>query len=434
VADKPVADALHKRLIAEELKRLARTRWLDRLTSLWAPISIFGIAFSIYLIIVEFSVCAYPPLQPWLQGFGLIMLAYYFGLVAMRVVARPFINARSERNATEELLAEVEALATKNAAALGAKKIDELADRMAGVAKALGTRDPRELKETTAQLSEAADKHLKKFKRGSPADFASGFVKALLVALLIRSVLVEPFKIPSGSMIPTLEIGDQIFVNKFIYGVRVPFLDAVPFVIVREPKRGDVIVFYNRLVGKDFIKRVIAVPGDTVEMHGSKVIVNGQELPAQLENANYLHWEQYTPVDRPIADSLKMWFVNDWQQTSAVLSRETIGTQQHYILQASMPRESQFSVTVPAKSVFVMGDNRDNSEDSRFGLGCSSAGTCPGPNPLFVPYDDIKGKATVIWLSLSHAGLFDSIFGGTGIRGDRFFRSVSMCGNEPVRR
>src|SRR5439155_16071265 len=138
------------------------------------------------------------------------------------------------------------------------------------------------------------------------------------VALLIRSVLVEPFKIPSGSMIPTLEIGDQIFVNKFIYGVRVPFLDSVPFVIVREPRRGDVIVFYNRLVGKDFIKRIIATPGDKLVAHGAKIFVNGEELQAQVENDSYQHWGQYL-CERGFLGLLPLRWNEDWREAMSWL-------------------------------------------------------------------------------------------------------------------
>ncbi|MBK7863282.1 MAG: signal peptidase I [Archangiaceae bacterium] len=289
-----VADAVKAKLQPADLQALRKTRWLDRLTSLWAPISIFGIAFSIYLVIVEFSVCSYPGLQPWLQGFGLIMLAYYLGLVGLRAVAKGFMVDRKRRAAAEELIAEVEALAAKNAQALAGKPTEELAERLVALARALGLRTgPEAPDQGQRALSESADKHLKKFKRGSAGDFAGGFVKALLVALLIRSVLVEPFKIPSGSMIPTLEIGDQIFVNKFIYGVRMPFLNFVPFQIVRAPRRGDVIVFNNRLGlrGKDFIKRIISVPGDHLEVHGATVKVNGEALPTTVENPDYPTWE-----------------------------------------------------------------------------------------------------------------------------------------------
>jgi signal peptidase I len=422
-----VSDAVKAKLQPQDLKQLSKTRWLDRLTSLWAPISIFGLVFTVYLVIVEFSVCAYPWLQPWLQGFGLLMLAYYFMLVAARVVARSFVVERKRRSAAEELIAEVEQLALKNAAAISGKATEELAERLAALVRALGERDAAKVKDTTDLLSESADKHLKKFKRGTAGDFAGGFVKALLVALLIRSVLVEPFKIPSGSMIPTLEIGDQIFVNKFIYGVRVPFLNRVPFVLVREPRRGDVIVFDNQLVGKDFIKRIIGVPGDHIEVHGASVKVNGEELPTALENPDYQTWEMPN-CDRGFIECIPTWFQDDWRPVRVALSRETLGERQHYILNRAFPNDSNVEITVPPRSVFVMGDNRDNSEDSRFGLG---GGRDLGVQ--YVPYDNIKGKATVIWLSLSHAGLFSSIFGGTGIRGDRFFRSVTLCGDEPRR-
>jgi signal peptidase I len=229
-------------------------------------------------------------------------------------------------------------------------------------------------------------------------------------------------------MIPTLEIGDQIFVNKFIYGVRVPFMNKVPFKIVREPQKGDVIVFDNRLVGKDFIKRIVATPGDRIEVHRSAVKVNGVELTLAVENPDYESWEMHS-CEKGFVDCIPTWFQDDWYPVRSTLSRETIGDRPHYVLNREWsPNYAEIDIVVPPRSVFVMGDNRDNSEDSRFGLG--------GGKPLgvqFVPYDDIKGKATVIWLSLGHQGRFSSLFGGTGIRGDRFFRSVTMCGNEPRR-
>ena len=434
MASRALADAVKTKLEPQDVAALKKTRWIDRLTSLWAPISIFGIAFAIYLVIVEFSVCAYPALQPVLQGFGLLMLAYYFALVGMRLLARPFMAARKARHTAEELISDVEDVASKNAASLGPKIVDDIAERLVGAVRALGTRDPKAVKDAVQALAETSDKHLKKFRRGGAGDFAGGFVKALLVALLIRSVLVEPFKIPSGSMIPTLEIGDQIFVNKFIYGVRVPFLNKVPFVLVREPQRGDVVVFDNRLVGKDFIKRIVAVPGDHLEIHGTQVRVNGADYPVELENPDYENWNMPN-CDVGFVACIPTWFRNDWYSERQRLARETTDGTPHYILNRFAAHNTEIDLTVPPRSVFVMGDNRDNSSDSRFGLGCAEAGTCPpgGAGPQFVPFDDIKGKATVIWLSLSHEGLFSSIFGGTGIRGDRFFRSVTMCGDEAKR-
>ncbi len=420
-------EAVKAKLKPEDVAALKKTRWLDRLTSLWAPISIFGIAFAVYLVIVEFSVCAYPPLQPFLQGFGLLMLAYYFALVAMRGVARPFIAARKARNVTEEVITEVEQTAHKNGASLGQKAVEDLADRLVAAVRALGTRDAAAVKAATTALTESADKHFKKAKRGGARDFAGGFTTALMVALLIRTAVVEPFKIPSGSMIPTLEIGDQIFVNKFIYGVRIPFLNKVPFVLVREPKKGDVIVFDNRLVGKDFIKRIVAAPGDHVEVHGSTVKVNGVEVATAIENSDYQSWEMPN-CDIGFFACIPTWFRPDWYPVRSALSRETLDGRPHYILSRAFPNEAEIDTVVPPRSVFVMGDNRDNSEDSRFGLG---GGKHLGVQ--FVPFDDIKGKATVIWLSLSHDGLLSSIFGGTGVRGDRFFRSVTMCGDEAKR-
>jgi len=173
-------------------------------------------------------------------------------------------------------------------------------------------------------------------------EYAEALGVALLLALVIRTFVVQAFKIPSGSMLPTLQIGDHILVNKFIYGPRleVPLtqwsLGQLPG--LREPRAGDVVVFiYPKERDKDFIKRIVAVAGQTVEARGNTLLIDGK----QVEDA-HAHYEKRDHVD--------------------------FGP-----------------YTVPAGHVFVMGDNRDESYDSRFW----------GP----VPIQDIKGLAMVIYWS-----------------------------------
>lgn len=191
-------------------------------------------------------------------------------------------------------------------------------------------------------------------------EYAEALIWALALALFIRTFFVQAFKIPSGSMLPTLQIGDHLLVNKLLYGIRVPrwipFLDVqIPYGGTRlfdffVPERGDIIVFeYPRPdpgeAPKDFIKRVIGVPGDVIEVRKKQLFRNG--VPVPTEDEPYAVWD-----DRGVE---------------------------------ARPRDNFGPVTVPPGHVFVMGDNRDHSFDSRFWG--------------FVPYRDIKGKAFVIYWS-----------------------------------
>ena len=157
-------------------------------------------------------------------------------------------------------------------------------------------------------------------------EYAEAIIIAILIALFIRTFIVQAFKIPSGSMKPTLLIGDHILVNKFIYGVRIPFVRKA-LISIGEPKREDVIVFiYPEDRAKDFIKRVVGVGGDTIEIRNKKIFLNG--LPYQDNHGVY---------------------VDD------------------FILPGSIqPRDNFGPFTVPKGTVFAMGDNRDQSYDSRF--------------------------------------------------------------------
>lgn len=157
-------------------------------------------------------------------------------------------------------------------------------------------------------------------------EYAESIIVAVILALIIRTFLVQAFKIPSGSMEDTLAIGDHILVNKFIYGSKIPFTDK-RILKIRDPRRGDVIVFeYPEDPSKDFIKRVIGTPGDVIEEKDKKVYINGQPYV----NPHEVHKE------------------ND------LIPRE------------QNPRDNFGPVKVPEDSYFVMGDNRDRSYDSRF--------------------------------------------------------------------
>ena len=176
-------------------------------------------------------------------------------------------------------------------------------------------------------------------------EYAESIIIAVLLALVIRTYLVQAFKIPSGSMEDTLAIGDHLLVNKFIYGTKLPFSDK-RLLTLRDPRRGDVIVFeYPEDPSKDFIKRVIGTPGDVVEGKDKKVYVNGKPY----ENPHEVHKEK------------------------DIITKEM------------NPRDTFGPVKVPPNSYFMMGDNRDRSYDSRFWG--------------FVSRDKIKGLAFIKYWS-----------------------------------
>jgi len=192
-------------------------------------------------------------------------------------------------------------------------------------------------------------------------EYARSFFPVLFVVWALRSFLVEPFTIPSGSMLPTLQVGDYILVNKFSYGLRLPVL-GTEIVPVAKPQRGDIMVFkYPEQPRINFIKRVVGVPGDRVRVSEGHVWVNGKELPHEV-------------VSFPEGESWELYY------------RETAGMVKHLIRheagRESMSPEQEWEV--PADGYFMMGDNRDNSRDSRFWG--------------FVPDRYIVGKAFFIWM------------------------------------
>jgi signal peptidase I len=200
--------------------------------------------------------------------------------------------------------------------------------------------DPRSI-----SISEGRQVNSEQKKKSVVREYAEAIVIAILLALFIRTFVVQAFKIPSGSMLPTLQIGDHLLVNKFIYGIRMPFAGTV-LVPIKEPKHGDIIVFrFPRDRSTDYIKRVVGLPGDKLEIKDKTLLINDQK------------------IDDPHAH-----FTSPSVMAGDVSPKDNLGP-----------------IVVPPGKYFVMGDNRDNSSDSRFWG--------------FVDDNDILGKAMIIYWS-----------------------------------
>jgi len=326
-------------------------------------------------------------------------------------------------------------------------KAGDLETVTASMEKALTSNDMQAVRKNLPLLDALVDEIVERPPKSTTRDYVESIGGAVLIALALRAFVIEAFKIPSSSMYPTLEIGDHIFVNKFIYGIRIPWT-MTKFFQFRNPERGEVIVFiYPCLPDKDYIKRVVALAGDHVEVRCNVVYVNGKAIPNKLVEGNTCHYD-----DQPEG-------TNEWQRKWCSRYEETVGDK-HYdtFHDAQRPErdkrlaegtlttgdshdfptranhdmqlptcateqseedpspgveveqvkgtlielkpegqasacEQQMQYVVPPGHVFVMGDNRNNSNDSRYWGS--------------VPIENIKGKALFIWLSYSTWGLTD---------------------------
>ncbi len=268
----------------------------------------------------------------------------------------------------------------------------ELETHIQAVDAACKRKDHDQLREALVGLDEKMTKHLSFARKSAIREYAESIGVAVGIAIFLRAFVVEAFQIPSGSMIPTLQVGDHIFVSKFSYGVTIPLTDK-KLVDFGAPARGDVVVFkFPKDPSIDYIKRVVGLPGDTVEVRMDQIFINGQAVAREHRPGACEPEEERAFYVR----SCDLWVEHLGERT-----HDTI----FYGEGAS--HEPQ---TVPPGKVFVMGDNRDNSNDSRVWG--------------FVPQEYIKGRALIVWWSRGPTargglgGWFDAI------RWRRFFTSI----------
>ncbi|MGZ8982557.1 MAG: signal peptidase I [Methylotenera sp.] len=217
-------------------------------------------------------------------------------------------------------------------------------------------------------------------------EYAKSFFPVILVVFLVRSFIVEPFKIPSGSMMPTLLAGDYILVNKFTYGLRVPILNNT-FIEINHPSRGDVFVFhYPPEPSIDYIKRVVGLPGDKIRYQDKRLTINGQQLALQdvgayeyvMSGLNIMTAKQYREQLGSVQHD--------------ILIHEVVGNYDSDAIGAKFANNEE--IVVPAGHYLAMGDNRDNSSDSRVWG--------------FVPEQNLVGKAFFIWMNFDQGSRIGS--------------------------
>jgi signal peptidase I len=350
-------------------------------------------------------------------------------------------GASSEARPSKENIARAKALVSRSRKYLRKKNLVMLPEARGAVVAATeelaSIAEPPDARSTTTspelelaygRLEGQLSKHFNYKPKSVIAEYAESIGVALLIALVIRGFLVEAFKIPTGSMIPTLEINDHIFVNKCSYGLRIPFVGTYAFTW-SAPERGEVIVFEfpgkGPDHGKDYIKRVVAVPGDKVRLENHVLIVNGEPVGVTIEAEAADCNDQFAAVDgglfsgctkpkpltRPgVTDRCKCVVQREttpnhsyrtqhraggvFCRTSANWPTETPelldAAGEYFGAQASNPMWPD--VLIPEGHVMVMGDNRDNSRDGRFwGL---------------VPFDNIKGRAFITWWATDFSRMF----------------------------
>jgi signal peptidase I len=312
---------------------------------------------------------------------------------------RQFGHAKAE---SKQLVGEGKRILRKKRYRIPESVSAALGTAVAEVEEARKAGDLERLRQANSDLDGKLDEHVAFARKSATRQYAESIGLALGVALLLRAFVVEAFQIPTGSMIPTLEVGDHIFVSKFAYAVGVPFTNT-KIARLGEPKRGDVVVFkYPPDPSVDYIKRVVGLPGETIELRHNELFIDGRPMPREFQPKPCTSKDGEGESDE-IIRPCEVWL-------------EHLDGKDHLVHQFTNRTDaSDFPPRkIPAGHYFAMGDNRDNSRDSRVWG--------------FVPYELIKGRALIVWWSrdpsrggLSPAGVVDWF---KSIHWSRFFERV----------
>ncbi|HEY0840945.1 MAG TPA: signal peptidase I, partial [Vulgatibacter sp.] len=290
--------------------------------------------------------------------------------------------ARSDEERLLALLAESRRVARFQRRRLGPNALAELAALQSAAKQALASGDAARIENARAALDAAARTHkLATLRKSLLREYVEVVVVAALVALAFRHSVAETFRVPSGSMLPTLRPGDVVLVNKLAYGARLPIVGWLSE--PSSPAVGEIVVFEDpRTPGEVLVKRVAGVAGDTVALHDEIVSIDGEAQPRVLAEERYEFWN--------FRDDLRY-----WHPQSGALYLETLGGRRHATVHSRMlpgPRPDLGPFRVPAGSIFVLGDNRDDSDDGRSGGG------------WYVPVSNVLGRVSVVLFSWGKGG------------------------------